>query len=419
MIYFHGLKKACSSLIFLNRGQHYYASLFLEALLANALQKQRQAQFYTPKSIVELMVEFADPKPGERIYNPCFGTGGLLVESARRIKAAAKTLPAGEWDRLRSQSIFGVDMDPLVYTIALTRIILAGIPEPKLEMADSLERPVASSSDRFDVILACPPWGYTGRVSGRDRFRYNHLFLSSKDMSNLFLQHIMQSLRPEGRAVVAVPEGTLFASGPDRKLRQRLLQEFLVEGVVSLPAGTFAPFTGIKSNLLLFRRSKPKDNIRFLEVHRLAGTKGNASSEEETPEELTKLFREGMFTERLWEKPVKELKKRDWELIAKRGGDEDLAKWLDTIKKADPEIRELPLGSVSMVMSGVTYGRETATKGMKSSRGMPIVRISDIRENRIMQPDLFLTEKAQSKVKPSQLLKADDIYCPHPALLVK
>ena len=406
---FSWLEKGLFQFDFSEPGQHYYASLFLEALLANVLQKQRQAQFYTPKSIVELMVEFADPKPGERIYDPCFGTGGLLVESARRIKAAAKTLPAGEWDRLRSQSIFGVDMDPLVYTIALTRIILAGIPEPNLEMADSLERPVASSSDRFDVILACPPWGYTGRVSGRDRFRYSHLSLPSKDMSNLFLQHIMQSLRPEGRAVVAVPEGTLFAGGPDRKLRQHLLQEFSVEGVVSLPAGTFAPFTGIKSNLLLFRKSKPKRDVRFLEVHRLTGTRGNTSSEEETPEELTKLFREGKFTERLWEKPVKELKKRDWELIAKRGGDEDLAKWLDAIKKADPEIRELPLGNISAVMSGVTYGRETATKGMKSSSGMPIVRISDIRENRIMQPGLFLTEKAQSKVKPSQLLKADDI----------
>ena len=406
---FSWLEKGLFQFDFSDSVQQRYASLFFENLLANVLQKQRQAEFYTPKPVVNLMIELANPKPGERIYDPCFGTGGLLVESARRIKAAAKTLPAGEWDRLRSQSIFGVDMNPLVHTIALTRIILAGIPEPNLELADSLERPVSSSSDRFDVILACPPWGYTGRVSSRDRFRYSHLFLPSRDMTNLFLQHVMQSLRPEGRAVVAVPEGTLFSGGPDRKLRQHLLQEFLVEGVVSLPAGTFAPFTGIKSNLLLFRRSKPEENVRFLEVQRLAGTKGNPSFKEETPEELAKHFREGMSTERLWEKRIEDLKKRDWELIAKRGGDEDLAKWLDSIKKADPEIQELPLGNVSAVMSGVNYGRETATKARTSLGEMPIVRISDIKENRITQPGLFLTEKAQSRVKPSQFLKADDI----------
>ncbi len=398
-----------ASVDFSNPAQLSSAGRLLEILLDTSIEQTKSAEFFTPKPVVELMVELANPKPDERIYDPCFGTGGLLVESARRIKAAAKTLPAGEWDRLRSQSIFGVDINPLVHTIALTRIILAGIPEPNLELADSLERPVSSSSDRFDVILACPPWGYTGRVSNRDRFRYTHLSLPSKDMTNLFLQHIMQSLRPEGRAVVAVPEGTLFSGGPDRKLRQHLLQKFSVEGVVSLPAGTFAPFTGIKSNLLLFRRSKPKENVRFLEVNRLAGTNENTAFKEETPEEIAKNFWEGKSNERLWEKAIKELKKRDWELIAKRGGDEELAKWLDAIKKADPEIQELPLGNVSAVMSGVTYGRETATKARTSLGKMPIVRISDIRENRIIQPSLFLAEKAQSRVKSSQFLKADDI----------
>lgn len=385
------------------------ASTFLESLIVEVMKKQRATEYFTPKSVVDLMVELADPKPGERIYDPCFGTGGLLVESARRIKTAVKTLPAGEWDRLRSRSIFGVDMNPLVYTIALTRIILAGIPEPNLELADSLERPGASPADSFDVILACPPWGYLGQVSNRDQSRYRHFPLPSKDLTNLFLQHIMQSLRPEGRAVVAVPEGTLFSAGPDLKLRQRLLKDFSVEGIISLPAGTFAPFTGIKSNVLLFQKSKPKKDIRFLEVQRLAGTGGKASHKEEKPFEITQLFREGKSSEKLWDKPVTELKKRDWELIAKRGGDEELTKWLDALKEADPEIKEVPLSKVSEVISGVSYGRKTTTTDIIPSKGMPIVRISDIKENRIMQPDLFLNEKSQSKVKPTQVLKADDI----------
>ena len=109
-------------------------------------------------------VALLEPSPGERIYDPCFGTGGLLSAAAGRLHDKALRMPPRVWADVQRKSVFGVEVNSFAYSIGLARVVLAGIDHPGLELGDALERPLAKdrSSEGSDCILAVPPWG--GRV---------------------------------------------------------------------------------------------------------------------------------------------------------------------------------------------------------------------------------------------------------------
>src|SRR5262249_2625181 len=140
---------------------------------------------------------------------------------------------------------------------------------------------------------------------------------------------------PGGRAIIALTEGALFRSGPDRHVRQWLLEDYRVDGVISLPAGTFAPYTNIKSNLLVFRRDRPAERVRFCVVHGLSGAEKRSSSDSELPRDVARRFRLGEETQNLWETPVRDLALREWELVAKSSGVDQLQRLLDGVHEAD------------------------------------------------------------------------------------
>ena len=152
-------------------------------------------EFVTPNEVATLMLELADPRPGERVYDPCFGFGELLVGAARRLRAAARTAPPRVWTGVRQAGIFGIEIDRLSYAVALCRILLAGIDRPGLELSDALERPLlrSRSGDGFDCIMAVPPWGMRISRAPTGQFPF-----PSRHSESLFLQHVMANLRPGG-----------------------------------------------------------------------------------------------------------------------------------------------------------------------------------------------------------------------------
>ena len=198
----------------------------------------------TPSQVVNLMLELVEPKPTDKIYDPCFGFGGLLVGAARRIAA----MESGSTPKSSGQraSIYGTEIGPGQYAIGLCRLILAGVPGRGLVYGDALEGPFPAEhpADGFDCILAAPTWG---RWSGGSESR--------------FLRHVMSRLRPGGRAVVAASEGILLSSsGSDQRVRKALLSEFDMEAVVALPPGAFIPHAHIGGSLLVFSRGEPQAN---------------------------------------------------------------------------------------------------------------------------------------------------------------
>ena len=246
------------------KGRALAARLFDDALrTVMAAQGRLVGEFATPQHVAALMLELADPEPGDRVYDPCFGFGELLVGAARRLRLAARAASPRDWANVQHAGIFGVEIEPLSYAVGLCRTLLAGIDGPGLELTDALERPLPRNRtvDGFDCILATPPWGArtTRPSSGQYQF-------PTRNSETLFLQHVMANLRPGGRAVVALPEVSLFRLGSDREVRKALALDYSIDGVVSLPAGAFAPWTGIAASLVVFRRAARRSAVRFVSI---------------------------------------------------------------------------------------------------------------------------------------------------------
>ena len=265
-------------------GRTLAARLFDDVLrTVMARQGNLVGEFATPSQVATLMLELADPQPGDRVYDPCFGFGELLVGAARRLREAARAAPPRVWAGIRQAGIFGIEINRLSHAVGLCRVLLAGIDRPGLELGNTLERPLPRNRSRggFDCILAVPPWGM--RVSRTTAVQFP---FPSRNSESLFLQHVMANLRPGGRAVVALPEGPLYRLGPDRRMRQALLSDYSVDAVVSLPAGAFAPWTGIAVNLLVFRRAAPRSTIRFASISANAWESALEASDDGIPDDV-------------------------------------------------------------------------------------------------------------------------------------
>jgi len=208
-------------------------------------------EFYTQRHIIRAMVEVVRPQIGDRVYDPCFGTAGFLAESAEYIRRHAGGLSSKDLDALNQRTFFGVELKPLTYLLGIMNMLLHRIERANLEQANALELHSANVSEKnkYEVILSNPPYG--GKLAHELQTNFT---IRSGATEILFLQHIMANLRKGGRAGVIVPEGVLFRGGPDAKVRERLLNEFDLHTVLSLPAGCFLPYTGVKTNVLFFDR---------------------------------------------------------------------------------------------------------------------------------------------------------------------
>ncbi|MCW5941799.1 MAG: N-6 DNA methylase [Fimbriimonadaceae bacterium] len=207
-------------------------------------------EFYTQRHIIRAMVEVVKPKPGDKVYDPCFGTAGFLGEAADYIRRHGN-LSGEQLGILQDNSFFGIELKPLTYLLGTMNMILHGIEGANLELANTLEVHTANVAEasRYDVILSNPPYG--GKMASDLETNFQ---IRSAATECLFVQHIMANLAKGGRAAVVIPEGVLFRGGPDQKVRKLLLEHFDVHTILSLPAGCFLPYTGVKTNVIFFDR---------------------------------------------------------------------------------------------------------------------------------------------------------------------
>jgi hypothetical protein len=221
-----------------------------------------EGQFHSPSSVAALVAAIADPRPGERVYDPCFGSGSFLTaawdHAQRSLDGSLRRRP----DSLLS--IFGIEINRSAYLVGLTRLILAGVVHPHLECGNSLEREPSSSfnGQGFDVVLANPP--IAARFA-EETWQYHHFPIRTKDSTGLFIQHVLQQLGRHGRAVIAVPEGFLFRLGPEQELRRYLVERGHVEAIVSLPEGAFAPYTMVRGSLIVLRKEGAVESVRIVD----------------------------------------------------------------------------------------------------------------------------------------------------------
>ena len=225
-------------------------------------------QFRTPRHVIDFIVTVLDPQKDESVLDPACGTAGFLVSSYKHIRAANtdadghSTLTPDDRGRLAA-NFRGYDISPDMVRLSLVNLYLHGFAAPHVFEYDTL-----TSEDRWheraDVILANPPFmSPKGGIRPHGRFS-----VKSKRSEVLFVDYMAEHLTPAGRAGIIVPEGIIFQSQKAHKqLRKLLVEDFLV-AVVSLPAGVFQPYSGVKTSILLLDKALAKrtDHIGFFKV---------------------------------------------------------------------------------------------------------------------------------------------------------
>ncbi len=281
-------------------------------------------EFYTQRHIIRAMIEVVQPKIVDRVYDPCFGTAGFLGEAADYIRRNA-TLSGKQIADLQHKTFFGMEIKPLTYLLGTMNMILHGIEGANLELINTLEvhNQNVNEKDKYSVILSNPPYGGKMAQEMQTNFR-----VRSGATECLFIQHIMANLAKGGRAGVVIPEGVLFRGGPDQKVRKELLEQFNVHTILSLPAGCFLPYTGVKTNVIFFDRPKDGSGTKSVWYYELTNDgfelkqtrkpmEGN-----QIPDFLNKWQRreEG---ENSWIVPVTEIIERGYDLSAKNPNRKD------------------------------------------------------------------------------------------------
>ncbi|WKZ38295.1 MAG: N-6 DNA methylase [Anaerolineales bacterium] len=250
--------------------------------LLSVLGSQGDAgQFRTPRHIIDFMVQVVDPKKNETVLDPACGTAGFLISAYKHIVNQALTptpLPQGEGLGVREgrgglsaqdkqrlyENFTGYDISPDMVRLSLVNMYLHGFVKPQIHEYDTL----ASEerwNDTADVILANPPFmSPKGGIMPHKKFS-----VQSNRSEVLFVDYMAEHLTPNGRAAIIVPEGIIFQSaGAYKQLRKYLIEHNFLWAVVSLPAGAFNPYSGVKTSILLLDKSlaKKTDRVLFVKV---------------------------------------------------------------------------------------------------------------------------------------------------------
>ncbi|MFA6293798.1 MAG: N-6 DNA methylase [Victivallales bacterium] len=257
--------------------------------LLSVLGSQGDAgQFRTPRHIIEFIVDIIDPKKNETILDPACGTAGFLISAYKHIlDAAKKSTPLTPEEKKRlTTNIHGYDISPDMVRLSLVNLYLHGFPNPRIEEYDTL-----TSEDKWneyaDIILANPPFmSPKGGIKPHKRFS-----VQASRSEVLFVDYIAEHLTPTGRAGIIVPEGIIFQSGTAYKqLREMLVKNSLI-AVISLPAGVFNPYSGVKTSILVLdkRLAKNRDSIFFVKIENDGfglGAQRRAIEKSELPETI-------------------------------------------------------------------------------------------------------------------------------------
>ena len=217
------------------------------------MSKKNAGEFYTPRTIVKLMVDLLDPQPGETVYDPACGTGGMLIEAIHHMKN----------DRLAYGRIFGQENNLSTSAIARMNLYLHGAKDIQIRQGDTLRDPLFLEHGRlktFDCVLANPPFGLERWGAAQfENDKYGRNFWGSPTDSNAdfaWLQHMIKSMnRQTGRCAVVLPQGVLFHSGKEGAMREQLVRSDILEAVITLAGGVFYS-TGVSACILFLTNKK-------------------------------------------------------------------------------------------------------------------------------------------------------------------
>ncbi|MBL9027439.1 MAG: SAM-dependent DNA methyltransferase [Myxococcales bacterium] len=218
---------------------------------------KKGGEFYTPRSVVRMMVRIIEPKEGMRIYDPCSGSGGMLVLSKEYLDEHGLNS--------KNLGLYGQESNGGVWSISKMNMLLHGIPDADIKNDDTLAQPQHTEGGelmRFDRVITNPPFSQNYEkkdLTFPERFRFGWCPEGGKKADLMFVQHMLAVLRPGGMVTTVMPHGVLFRGGAEKDIRTGILDEDLLDAVIGLGASLFYG-TGIPACILVLRApgAKPK-----------------------------------------------------------------------------------------------------------------------------------------------------------------
>lgn len=238
-----------------------------EYMLGKIASAGQNGQFRTPRHIIKLMVDMMAPTPADTICDPACGTAGFLVAASEYLSEHYQAEIYADADaakRFNHDTFHGFDFDSTMLRIGSMNMLLHGVENPAIENRDSLSESHAAVEGEFSLILANPP--FAGSLDYESTAKDLQAMVKTKKTELLFLALFLRLLKPGGRAAVIVPDGVLFGSSKAHKsLRQALVEDQKLDGVIAMPSGVFKPYAGVSTAILLFTKTNSggTDNVWF------------------------------------------------------------------------------------------------------------------------------------------------------------
>lgn len=219
-------------------------------------RKSGAGQYFTPRALIQAIVDVIDPKITETVADPCCGTAGFLLAAYEHMKIQSKDIE--KQDFLKNHALFGADNTSLVVTLASMNLYLhdIGVNKSPIAYQDSL---IDTSDKLYQVVITNPPFGT--RPQGSVEVAANRPdFIKTSDNQVNFLQHIMSIVKTGGRVGVILPDSVLTDTGTTEKVREKLMKDFNLHTILRLPTGIFYA-NGVKTNVLFFEKGRPTKDI--------------------------------------------------------------------------------------------------------------------------------------------------------------
>src|SRR5450631_518327 len=246
-----------------SRAEKHELSHLYEAKIRNMGNAGRNGgEYYTPRPLIRAIIQVVKPTIGDRIYDGAVGSAGFLCESFEYLKAKGD-LTTKDLTTLQTRTFYGKEKKPLAYVIAIMNMILHGIEAPNIFHTNTLSENLADiqEKDRYDVVLANPPFG------GKERKEVQQNFpIRTGETAFLFLQHFVKMLKAGGRGGVVI-KNTFLSNGDNASvsLRKLLLESCNLHTIIDMPGGTFQG-AGVKTVVLFFEKGAPTRKVWFYQL---------------------------------------------------------------------------------------------------------------------------------------------------------
>jgi type I restriction enzyme M protein len=296
-------------------------SLIYESLLKGmGSDGGNSGEFYTPRAVIKAMVEVMQPnigtkKPYHTIYDGAVGSAGFLIQAYDYLMLNRQAYSTTQSKHIKEEMFFGNEKTPLAYVMGVMNMILHGIESPNIYKLNTLTQNIRDfqEKDRYTYILANPPFG------GKEKSTVlNNFIVESTATELLFIQHFMKKLALGGHCALVIPEGVLFqTNNAFTSVKQDLLDNFNLHTILSLPAGVFLPYSGVKTNVIFFERKGGTEDVWYYEINLESKLTKNKPVQYEHLQEFVNLYSQRTTTPNSWLVSAKDIKAKNYDLSAK------------------------------------------------------------------------------------------------------